>query len=115
MVELNLLLLFHVGKDDASCISFKEHKGAVLDALLFFLFFFFFGSRRSANLSDVRCCTETMKAHSSLLTGLQDLINNTSLAELEKRLKETPFTPPKVGKNTESKMTTFRLFAMIVY
>lgn len=81
----------------------------------FFFFLFFFGSRRSANLSDVRCCTETMKAHSSLLTGLQDLINNTSLAELEKRLKETPFTPPKVGKNTESKMTTFRLFGMIVY
>ncbi|XP_039741320.1 poly(A)-specific ribonuclease PARN isoform X2 [Pteropus medius] len=26
----------------------------------------------------------------------KDIINNTSLAELEKRLKETPFTPPKV-------------------
>ncbi|OBS74666.1 hypothetical protein A6R68_14788 [Neotoma lepida] len=26
----------------------------------------------------------------------QDIINNTSLAELEKRLKETPFDPPKV-------------------
>uniref|UniRef100_A0A8D0B8G8 Poly(A)-specific ribonuclease PARN n=1 Tax=Salvator merianae TaxID=96440 RepID=A0A8D0B8G8_SALMN len=26
----------------------------------------------------------------------KDLINNTSLAELEKRLKETPFSPPKV-------------------
>ncbi|KAK1344827.1 hypothetical protein QTO34_013530 [Cnephaeus nilssonii] len=37
-----------------------------------------------------------MKACNSLLTGLQDIINNTSLAELEKRLKETPFNPPKV-------------------
>ncbi|XP_036164862.1 poly(A)-specific ribonuclease PARN isoform X4 [Myotis myotis] len=27
----------------------------------------------------------------------KDIINNTSLAELEKRLKETPFNPPKVG------------------
>uniref|UniRef100_A0A2K5VQZ8 Poly(A)-specific ribonuclease PARN n=1 Tax=Macaca fascicularis TaxID=9541 RepID=A0A2K5VQZ8_MACFA len=27
----------------------------------------------------------------------KDIINNTSLAELEKRLKETPFSPPKVG------------------
>ncbi|XP_041532498.1 poly(A)-specific ribonuclease PARN isoform X2 [Microtus oregoni] len=27
----------------------------------------------------------------------KDIINNTSLAELEKRLKETPFDPPKVG------------------
>ncbi|KAF5918381.1 hypothetical protein HPG69_011822 [Diceros bicornis minor] len=26
----------------------------------------------------------------------KDIINNTSLAELEKRLKETPFNPPKV-------------------
>lgn len=50
------------------------------------------------NLFNV-CCTEMMKAHHSLLTGLQDIINNTSLAELEKRLKETPFNPPKVGKN----------------
>ena len=45
-----------------------------------------------------------MKACNSLLTGLQDIINNTSLAELEKRLKETPFNPPKVGKNTKYKM-----------
>uniref|UniRef100_F7IPB1 Poly(A)-specific ribonuclease PARN n=1 Tax=Callithrix jacchus TaxID=9483 RepID=F7IPB1_CALJA len=41
-------------------------------------------------------CTEVMKSHNSLLSGLQDIINNTSLAELEKRLKETPFSPPKV-------------------
>ncbi|KAB0398315.1 hypothetical protein E2I00_016905, partial [Balaenoptera physalus] len=47
------------------------------------------------NLFNV-CCAEMMKAHHSLLTGLQDIINNTSLAELEKRLKETPFNPPKV-------------------
>lgn len=45
-----------------------------------------------------------MKACNSLLTGLQDIINNTSLAELEKRLKEAPFNPPKVGKNTKYKM-----------
>lgn len=32
-------------------------------------------------------------------SSLQDIINNTSLAELEKRLKETPFDPPRVGKN----------------
>uniref|UniRef100_A0A8C7C1B6 Poly(A)-specific ribonuclease PARN n=1 Tax=Neovison vison TaxID=452646 RepID=A0A8C7C1B6_NEOVI len=37
-----------------------------------------------------------IKARNYLLPGLQDIINNTSLAELEKRLKETPFNPPKV-------------------
>ena len=42
-----------------------------------------------------------MKCPNSPLTALQDVINNTSLAELEKRLKETPFDPPKVGKNIE--------------
>lgn len=39
-------------------------------------------------------------SHSALC--LQEIINNTSLAELEKRLKETPFSPPKVGKSTQS-------------
>jgi hypothetical protein len=43
--------------------------------------------------------TEMMKCYNPLFPGLQDIINNTSLAELEKRLKETPFNPPKVGKN----------------
>lgn len=42
-----------------------------------------------------------MKCPNSPLAALQDIINNTSLAELEKRLKETPFDPPKVGKNVE--------------
>jgi hypothetical protein len=42
-----------------------------------------------------------MTCPNSPLTALQDIINNTSLAELEKRLKETPFDPPKVGKNIE--------------
>uniref|UniRef100_A0A8C2YTN0 Poly(A)-specific ribonuclease PARN n=1 Tax=Chinchilla lanigera TaxID=34839 RepID=A0A8C2YTN0_CHILA len=37
-----------------------------------------------------------IKCHNSLRPGFQDIINNTSLAELEKRLKETPFNPPKV-------------------
>lgn len=40
-----------------------------------------------------------MRSPNSPPSALQDIINNTSLAELEKRLKETPFNPPKVGKN----------------
>lgn len=40
-----------------------------------------------------------MRSPNSPPSALQDIINNTSLAELEKRLKETPFDPPKVGKN----------------
>uniref|UniRef100_A0A8C6A1C1 Poly(A)-specific ribonuclease PARN n=1 Tax=Marmota marmota marmota TaxID=9994 RepID=A0A8C6A1C1_MARMA len=43
------------------------------------------------------CCLLMMKCCASLLPHLQDIINNTSLAELEKRVKETPFSPPKVG------------------
>lgn len=43
-----------------------------------------------------------MKCPNSPPPALQDIINNTSLAELEKRLKETPFDPPKVGKNINS-------------
>uniref|UniRef100_A0A8C6A1B4 Poly(A)-specific ribonuclease PARN n=1 Tax=Marmota marmota marmota TaxID=9994 RepID=A0A8C6A1B4_MARMA len=42
------------------------------------------------------CCLLMMKCCASLLPHLQDIINNTSLAELEKRVKETPFSPPKV-------------------
>lgn len=35
---------------------------------------------------------------------LQELITNTSLAELEKQLKEGPFKPPKVGKSASVRM-----------
>lgn len=75
-----------------SCVSLKNTRGQY--EMLFFL------SWHSLNLFNI-CCTEMMKAHNSLLAGLQDIINNTSLAELEKRLKETPFNPPKVGKNVK--------------
>lgn len=71
---------------------FKERKGTKLDIL-----FFFFSGPGIQWISPV-CYAEMIKARNYLLPGLQDIINNTSLAELEKRLKETPFNPPKVGK-----------------
>ncbi|KAH0506204.1 Poly(A)-specific ribonuclease PARN, partial [Microtus ochrogaster] len=42
------------------------------------------------------CPLPAMRYPNSPPSALQDIINNTSLAELEKRLKETPFDPPKV-------------------
>lgn len=89
MVEIKLVVSLSHWKERLLCF-FKEHKGAVLDT-----FFFFFGPD-CESLVDVALRWWQLLP---VFPGLQDIINNTSLAELEKRLKETPFNPPKVGKN----------------
>uniref|UniRef100_A0A4X2KJS5 Poly(A)-specific ribonuclease PARN n=1 Tax=Vombatus ursinus TaxID=29139 RepID=A0A4X2KJS5_VOMUR len=49
---------------------------------------------------EVTTCVFPRLLDTKLMASTQpfkDIINNTSLAELEKRLKEAPFSPPKVG------------------
>ncbi|XP_065589032.1 poly(A)-specific ribonuclease PARN isoform X3 [Cyrtonyx montezumae] len=49
---------------------------------------------------EVTSCVFPRLLDTKLMASTQpfkDIINNTSLAELEKRLKEVPFSPPKVG------------------
>uniref|UniRef100_A0A2I3HWY2 Poly(A)-specific ribonuclease PARN n=1 Tax=Nomascus leucogenys TaxID=61853 RepID=A0A2I3HWY2_NOMLE len=48
-------------------------------------------------VSDLSVCVQLLDTKLMASTQpFKDIINNTSLAELEKRLKETPFNPPKV-------------------
>ena len=79
--ELNLWFLSHIEKKD-SCVSLKNTRG---QCYILFLVLILGDSELTAAPPCASC--------------LQDFINNTALAELEKRLKETPFNPPEVGKN----------------
>ncbi|NP_001383850.1 poly(A)-specific ribonuclease PARN isoform 4 [Gallus gallus] len=53
-----------------------------------------------SEFKEVTSCVFPRLLDTKLMASTQpfkDIINNTSLAELEKRLKEVPFSPPKVG------------------
>lgn len=90
MVEIKLVVSLLYWEEGLLCF-FKEHKGAVLGTFFFFLVLIVHESLVNVALRRWQLLP--------VFPGLQDIINNTSLAELEKRLKETPFNPPKVGKN----------------